>query len=142
MHAINVKKLNPDIILEQLHLLKQLNHLRDLDFKGLIPSSKYEYMFTVIDEYSRFPFVFQVKDIFAPVKRCLSNLFSIFGMRSYVHSDRGTTLIPSEKKEWFFSRGLGTSKTISYNLTSYRQVERYNSIIWRPVLLALHGICI
>jgi len=62
----------------------------NLDFKGPLPSaSSNKYFLTVVDEYSRFPFAFPCSDMTAKtVIQCLTQLFSIFGMCSYIHSDR------------------------------------------------------
>ena len=50
---------------EQTRLVKATQPFERLsiDFKGPLPSSKNEYILTIIDEYSRFPFAFPVKDI-------------------------------------------------------------------------------
>lgn len=73
-----------------------------------------------------------VKDIIsATVKKCLSNLISVFRMLSYVYSDRGTSFISREMKKC-----IGTSKTTSYNPTDNGQVKRYNCIIWKSLMLA------
>ena len=62
----------------------------NLDFKGPLPSaSSNKYFLTVLDEYSRFPFAFPCFDMTAKtIIQCLTQLFSIFGMCSYIHSER------------------------------------------------------
>ena len=64
-------------------------------FKGPLPSaSRNKYLFTVIDEYSRFPFGFPCSDMsLQTVINCLISLFSAFGMPHYIHSDRGSAFI-------------------------------------------------
>lgn len=59
------------------------------DFKGPLPSTtKNIYMLTIIDEYSRFPFVYPCPATDTnTVTTCLSHLFSLFRMPAYVHSD-------------------------------------------------------
>ena len=108
------------------------------DFKGRLPSSnKNEYMLT-IDEFSRFPFVFPCQDVnSSTVIKCLCQLFCLFGMPSYVHSDRGPSLISQELKHFLNSRGIATSKTSRCNPKGNWQCERYNGIIWTAVLLAI-----
>ena len=65
-----------------------------LDFKGPLPSStKNHYMLTVVDEYSRFPFAFPCRSTDAEtVISCLNQLFALFGMLAYIHSDQGLGL--------------------------------------------------
>ena len=50
----------------------------NLDFKGPLPSSsKNQYILTVIDEFSRFPFAIPCPDVSTPtVVKCLTQLFS------------------------------------------------------------------
>ena len=74
----------------------------NIDFKGPLPSSsKNKYMLTIVDEFSRFPFVFPCQDInSSAVIKCLCQLFAIFGMPSYMHSDRGSSLISEELKQF------------------------------------------
>ena len=61
-----------------------------IDFKGPIPSAtKNIYMLTIIDKYSRFPFLYPCGENTNTdtVIACLSQLFSLFGMPHYIHSD-------------------------------------------------------
>ena len=111
----------------------------NVDFKGPLPSStQYKYLFTVVDEYSRFPFAFPCKDMTSStVVQCFSQLFSIFGMPNYVHSDRAPDLISGEIKNYLNSHGIATSRTSRYNPKGNGQCERYNGIIWKTILLGL-----
>ena len=111
----------------------------NIDFKGPLPSSsRNKYLLTIVDEYSRFPFAFPCADTdSSTVIRCLCTLFSLFGMPAYVHNDRGPNLISKEMKDFLNSRGIACSKTSPYNPKGNGQVERYNGIIWKSVLLAL-----
>ena len=58
-------------------------------------------------------------------------------MPSYMHSDRGPSLISEELKYWLFKHGISTSRTTPYNPTGNGQVECYNRIIWKSTVLAL-----
>ena len=58
-------------------------------------------------------------------------------MPSYVHSDRGSSLISEELKQFFNERGIATSRTSRYNPQGNGQCERYNGIVWKAVTLAL-----
>ena len=113
----------------------------NIDFKGPLPSTTgNRYILTVVDEFSRYPFAFPVRDMVTPtVINCLVQLFSLFGMPGYVHSDRGPSLISEELKSFLHSRGIATSRTSSYNPQGNGQVERYNGIIWKTVSLALES---
>ena len=64
----------------------------NIDFKGPLPTNNgNKYFLMVVDEYSRFPFVFPCPDVSTnTVLKCLTSLFSLVGMRAYVHSDRGS----------------------------------------------------
>ena len=45
----------------------------------------------VVTEFSRFPFAFPCRNVSAKtVIQCLTQLFCLFGMPGYVHSDRGS----------------------------------------------------
>ena len=49
----------------------------------------------VIDEYSRFPFAFSCPNMATDVViKCLSQLFAMFGMPSYIHTNRSPHLYP------------------------------------------------
>lgn len=110
-----------------------------IDFKGPLPSSTAnKYILTVIDEYSRFPFAFPCKDLLATtVKKCLTELFSLFGPPGYVHSDRGKSFISELLRTFLVSQGIGSSFTTPYNPRGNGQCERYNGVIWKTVQLAL-----
>ena len=70
----------------------------NIDFKGPLPSNnKNVYFLNVIDEYSRFPFVFPCPDMTAStVIECFTQLFTVFGMPAFIHSDRGPSLVSRE----------------------------------------------
>ncbi|KAJ0172744.1 hypothetical protein K1T71_011883 [Dendrolimus kikuchii] len=121
------------------HIIKATSPFERLsvDFKG--PSNtKNKYILTVIDEFSRFPFAFACHDMTSnTVIKHLDELFMLFGMPAYMHSDRGTCFLSNEIKEFLFNRGIATSRTTSYNPQGNGQVERLNSTLWRTVQLAL-----
>lgn len=111
----------------------------NVDFKGPLPScSKNKYMLVIVDEFSRFPFVFPCSDISSgTVIQCLVQLFAIFGMPTYIHTDRGASFMSAQLKDFLLKRGVATSRTTPYNPEGNGQVERYNGIIWKTVRLAL-----
>ncbi|KAA5634568.1 transposase family protein, partial [Pseudomonas aeruginosa] len=110
-----------------------------IDFKGPVPTNNNnKFILTVIDEFSRFPFAFPCSDVSSKtVIKHLNNLFMIFGMPSYVHSDRGTAFLSAEVQEFLHVRGNATSRTTAYNPQGNGQVEKLNSTLWRTILLAL-----
>ena len=65
-----------------------------IEFKGPVKSNcRNCFLLVVVDEFSRFPFVFPCKYVFSQsVISYLTTLFSIFGLPGYVHSDRGRHL--------------------------------------------------
>jgi hypothetical protein len=86
---------------EPVHLIKSLAPFERLsiDFKGPLPttSSNNRYILTIVDEYTRFPFAFPCRDMSSStVIKCLTNLFSIFGMPAYIHSDRGRSFMATD----------------------------------------------
>ena len=68
---------------------------------------------------------------------CADQLFSIFGMPAFVHSDRGSSFMSAELRQYLHGRGIATSRTTPYNPQGNGQCERYNGIVWRTVQLAL-----
>ena len=112
-----------------------------IDFKGPLSSAtKNKFMLTIIDEYSRFPFVYPCCSVDATtVIDCLSNLFSLFGLPSYIHSDRGSAFMSEKLQSYLLSLGVATSRTTPYNPRGNSQCERFNGIIWKSVMLALRS---
>jgi len=111
----------------------------NIDFKGPLPSNNgNKYFLNIVDEYSRFPFVFPCSDIStSTVIKCLTTLFSLFGMPAFVHSDRGASFMSHELQAFLREKGVATSRTTSYNPAGNGQVERYNGIVWKAVEMSL-----
>jgi hypothetical protein len=126
---------------EEVHLIKATRPFErlNIDFKGPLPTNnKNRYFLNVVDEFSRFPFVFPCPDMTTTtVIKCLSTLFSLFGMPAYIHSDRGTTFMSEELRTFLTERGVATSRTTSFNPQGNGQVERYNGIIWKAIVTCL-----
>lgn len=90
-----------------------------------------------MDEFSRFPFAIPGKDISAStVIKCLTSVFSIFGLPGYIHSDRGASFMSTEVKSSLHSRNICSSRTTPYHPQGNGQCERYNGIIWKAISLA------
>ena len=109
----------------QLVKATQIFERLNIDFKGsLLSISNNRYILIVIDEYSRFPFAFPCADKTpTTIIQCLTQLFSIFGMCSYIHSDRWMSFQSQELKSWLHSHGVSTSRTTSYNPRGNGQCE-------------------
>ena len=107
----------------------------NIDFKGPLPLSiQNKYVLTIVNEYSRVSFAFLCPDVnSSTVIKCLSQLFSIFGMPGYIYSDWGLSLILTELKLFLNARGVVTSQTCVYNPTGNGQVEWYSGIIWNTI---------
>ena len=110
-----------------------------IDFKGPLPSaSPNKYLLVVVDEFSRFPFAFPCKDMTSGIiMEHLSNLFSVFGLCGFIHSDNGPSLVSDELRSSLLSMGIGFSNSAVYNPRGNGQVERFNGTIWRSVELDL-----
>ena len=95
-----------------------------VDFKGPLPSvSRNKYILSITDEFSRFPFAFPCPDMTsATVIQKFCQLFSIFGLPAYVHSDRGPSFMSEELKNFLQSKGIATSRTSPYNPRGNGQV--------------------
>ena len=135
---VKVKFLKPKDKFNLIEATKPFERI-SLDFKGLLPTtSGNKYMLVIIDEYSRFPFVYACKNLKAStIIEKLTDLFCMFGLPSYVHTDQGTNFMSYEFKSWLHSLGVPTSRTTRYNPRGNGQVERYNGIIWKTIVLAL-----
>ena len=73
-------------------------------------------MLTLIDEYSRFPFAFPCSNINTEtVIKCLTQLFSLFGLCSCIHSDRGSVFMSKKFIEFLRGKGIAYSRTSVYN---------------------------
>ena len=81
-----------------------------IDFRGPLPTtSRNAYTLTVVDEYSRFPFAFPCPNMHSStVIKCLDLIFTLCGMLSYIHSDRGTSFLSQELKEYLSQRGISS----------------------------------
>ena len=109
-----------------------------IDFKGPLPSvTNNKYILTIVDEFSRFTFAYPSKDMTAAtVIQHLSNLFSVFGLASYIHSDNGPSLICNELRDFLMKVGIAYSNAAIYNPRGNGQCERYNGIVCKSIELA------
>ena len=107
----------PETLIKALHPWERIS----IDFKGPV-EGKNKYLLFVVDEFSRFPFVFACRDVSTPtVIQCLSQLFCLFGLPLYVHSDQGTSFLSKELKQYLSDRGVATSRSTLYDPTGNAQ---------------------
>ena len=79
-------------------------------FEPVPSSTNNVYVLTVVDEFSRFPFAFPCNDTSTEtIKKCLLQLFSLFGMLNYTHIDRGSSSISNELHNDLLSSNVATS---------------------------------
>ena len=125
----------------QAHLIKATQPFErlNIDFKGPLPSNdKNIYFLQIIDEFSKYPFVYPCSNLTAgTIIKSLSDLFSLFGMPAFIHSDRGPSLMSKELKDFLTSKGISTSRTTPYNPQGNGLVEKSNGTIWRAITMDL-----
>ena len=110
-----------------------------IGFKSLLDGCN-KYVLFVIDEFIRYPFAFPCRDITtATVISHLTTLICMFGFPSYVHSDRGSSFMSKELKEYLTTRGIATSRSTPYHPTDNSQCERINQTVWKNVKLFLRN---
>ena len=123
------------------HLIKTTQPFEriSMDFKGPVAFiTKNKYLLVIVDEFFRFPFVYPCVDMkMSTIIEKVCNLFSLFRFPGYVHTDQGSNFMSSELKEWLHGKGIPTSRSTRYNLKGNSQVERFNRVIWKSVLLGL-----
>ena len=108
-----------------------------IDFKGPV-SGKRRFLLIVVDEYSRFPFVFPCANMTSEtVMNCLTSLFCLVGLPEYVHSDRSMSFLSRGLNDFLLKKGIATSKTTPYHPTGNSQCERINQTVWKTIKLLL-----
>ena len=108
--------LKPKFIRSEGALIKAICPFQriNIDFKGplTISHKANRYLFTIIDDFSRFPFAYPCKDTTSKtVTQCFDHLFSIFGMPDMVHSDRASDFLSEETTDYLRNKGVATSHT-------------------------------
>ena len=100
---------------------------------------KNPYLLIVIDEFSRYAFVFPCKNVSSKsVIDCLNKLFCLFGFPSYIHSDHVSSFMSSELKSYLVARGIASSRSTPYHPSSNGQCKRCVQTVWRTIKLNLH----
>lgn len=126
------------------HLIKSTQPMERLsiDFVGPKESStRNKYLLTVVDEHSRFPFVFPCSDLTSgTVINCLRSLFSVTGCPESIHHDRGRQFLSREVQDFLTNHGVAQTRTTPYNPRGNGQCERFNQSIWKGILLRLRDL--
>ena len=110
-----------------------------VDFKGPLESdSENVYLFTAIDEFSRFPFAIPCPDTSSKsVIKSLDQIFSLCGYPNYIHSDNAAAFLSDQVETYLRDRGVAHSKSTPYHPTGNSQIERYNGVIWKAIQLQM-----
>ena len=110
-----------------------------MDFKGPVKGPR-SYLLVIIDEYSRYPFVYPCKNLSSSIViECLSSLFCTFGFPEFIHSHRGESFVSKELKPFLSDRDIATSYSSPYHPQGNGQCERANQTIWRTKKLLLRS---
>jgi transposase InsO family protein len=119
------------------HLIRSVRPFERLaiDFVGP-KTGEFPYLFTVVDEFSRFPFGFALRDMTtSSAIDCLHNLFTIFGAPLFIHSDRGSQFESAEFSQFLSQWNVVRTRTTPYNPAGNGQCERFNGILWCTIVL-------
>ena len=113
-----------------MHLIKAACPFEQIsfDFKGPLPlTNQNRFLITIIDKYSQFLFAFPCRDTCAKsIISSLDQVFTIFGMPTYTHSDRRSV-----------DKSIASSRTTTYNPAENRQVEHLNQTLCQTIKLRL-----
>ncbi|KAI0984053.1 hypothetical protein GJ496_005661 [Pomphorhynchus laevis] len=122
-------------------MLEEPSNGLSIDFVGPKPSiDDDKYLLVIIDECSRYPFVYPCPDVpTRRVRQCLQNLFSILCAPKAIHSDRGAQFKSKEFREILWSHGTVITHTTAYYPNSNGQCEILNGVIWKTILLPLRS---
>jgi len=60
-------------------------------------------------------------------------------MPAFINSDRGSSFMSRELREFATSKGVSTSRTTPYSPSGNGQVERNNGVIWKGISLSLRS---
>ena len=75
--------------------------------------------------------------ISSTVIHCLGQLFCFFVYPQYAHSDRDSSFMSLDRKQYLSDRGIASSRSSFYHPTRNSQCERINQTVWRTVKFLL-----
>jgi transposase InsO family protein len=101
-----------------------------IDFKGPLPSvSQNKYLLVIVDEYLRFSFAYPCRGMTSTaVIKHLGNIFSVFGLPGYIHSDNGPGFISKELSDYLLSLGVPSSNSSHYGIITPEEMDRLSVI--------------
>ena len=106
-------------LIKATHAFQRLS----MDFKGPVKGRNHNIL-VIVDDYSGYPFVFACRDLTAKtVVKCLKSLFVMFGFPSYIHSDRASTFLSQELKQFFSSLNIASSHSTPITLKKILNVK-------------------
>ena len=112
-------------------------HTVHMDFCGPFPSG--EYLFVVINAYSRFPEVVIVHSTFAScIIRQLDRIFSTHGIPHVVRSDNGPPFTSEEIREYMRENGIDHRRITPLWPQANSEAERFMVIVVRVQLSPMH----
>ena len=94
---------------------------------------------TLIDEYSRFPFAFGLKNITSSaIIKLLQSLLAVFGCPGYIQNDRGSQFLSEEFDQFCLDNGIAYFRSTPYNPRGNGHSEWFNGSIFKIVRCILH----
>ena len=124
---------------ESVYLLKPTHPFERINIDLKSPLSKLisnNYILATVDKLSRFPLVFSCSNV--EIKTVVTKfweLFSVFGITAYIHSDRRSSFMRTNFETFWHSGGITTSHTTPYNPQC--NDKRYNRTTWKTINLEL-----
>ena len=111
----------------------------NVNFMETLPSTHRNiYFLTIVDEFSRFLFIFPCPDMTSStVTYFLCLTFSLFETPAHIHSVRGEALLSKKFAEFHMIRCVACTKVTSYNPKGNGQTERHNGIVRKAIMLVL-----
>ncbi|KAK3084740.1 hypothetical protein FSP39_018188 [Pinctada imbricata] len=125
----------PARYMEPLHMSELPAHPWDnlsMDFCGPLPSG--DYLFVIIDEYSRYPVVEIIRSLSAhTVIPTLDKVLSVFGIPSMIKSDNGAPFNSHAFKEFAQNMGFKHRKIMPLWPRANAQAEAFNKPLMKAV---------
>jgi len=106
------------------------------DFIGPLPDSfGYKYCLMIIDVFSRYPFVFPLRDMkVVSIIRCFKQVFAQVGFPNAVLSDQGANFESAEFKNFLQSFQIKKLRTNAYHPSGNGICERFNGVFKKMML--------
>ena len=126
---------NQNVLIKVTQPMERLS----LDFKGPVRSvNSNTYLLIVIDEFSRFPFVFPCKNtLTTTVIQCRDRLFALCGTASFIHTYNASSFSSYEFKQYLLKRRIACSRSSIYHSSGNVQAEKTMGTVWKAIQLAL-----